>query len=138
MTCAATVNDSEIGGTADTPTGDVSFTHSGAGTGTFAGGGACTLAATGTLGEASCTVTYTATAAGAQTLTGAYKGTTRSYSSSGSDAHAATLPAPPAPTGGEGTAPYGQSQTFQVTIPGGRVGHPPGQRPAGHLGHVRG
>lgn len=118
VTCAAIVTDNDTG-PADTPTGDVRYGQSSAGAGTFANGGACTLAPTGTLGEASCTVTYTATAAGAQTLTGAYAGSNQSFSSSGSDAHAATLPAPPVATGGQATAAYGQPQTFRVAIPAG-------------------
>lgn len=130
VTCEAIVNDSDTG-PADTPTGDVSYTQSGAGAGTFANGGTCTLAPTGTLGEASCALAYTATAAGAQTLTGAYAGSNQSYSSSDSDAHAATLPAPPVATGGQATAPYGQEQTFQVAVPaGGSVALLDGGQPA--------
>ncbi len=68
---------------------------------------------------AKCTVSYSATAPGAQTLSAAYAGTTRSFSSSGSSPHVATLPPPPTATGGQSTAPYGEAQTFQVAIPAG-------------------
>ena len=118
VSCTTTVTDTDSG-TAITPTGAVSFTQGGAGAGTFAGGGACTLVAGSTTGVATCTVSYSATAPGAQTLSAAYAGTTRSFSSSGSSPHVATLPPPPTATGGQSTAPYGEAQTFQVAIPAG-------------------
>lgn len=116
VTCTTTVADNDTG-TAVTPTGDVAFTQGGAGSGTFSDGGTCTLAASATPGEASCTVTYTAATAGAQTLTGAYHGTNLSYGSTDEAAHAATLPTPPTATSGESTAGTGEVQTFTVPIP---------------------
>jgi CshA-type fibril repeat protein len=118
VSCTTTVADDDTG-TAVTPTGDVAFTQGGAGTGTFGNGGACTLAASATPGEATCSMSYTASTAGAQTLTGAYHGTNLSYGSSDDDAHAATLPAPPTATGGQSTAAPGEAQQFQVPIPAG-------------------
>ncbi len=118
VTCLATVEDSDTG-TAVTPTGDTDFSQGGTGTGTFANAGACTLAASSTPGTATCSVTYTASTAGAQTLTGAYHGTNLSYSSSDTAAHVATLPTPPTAVGGQSTAAVGEPQTFQVTIPAG-------------------
>lgn len=121
VTCTSTVADDETG-TAVTPTGDVTFSQSGGGSGTFDGGGTCTLADSSTPGEASCSVTYTATTAGAQTLTGAYQGTNLAYGSSDAAAHTASLPAPPTATGGQSTAGAGEAQTFTVPIPvGGSV-----------------
>jgi hypothetical protein len=99
VTCTSTVADDDAG-TAVTPTGDVAFFQGGGGSGTFDGDGTCTLAASGTLGEASCSVSYTATTPGAQTLTGAYHGTYLSYGSSDAAAHTASLPAPPTASGG--------------------------------------
>jgi len=118
VTCTSTVADDDAG-TAVTPTGDVAFTQGGGGTGTFDAGGTCTLAATATPGEASCSVTYAAATAGAQTLTGEYHGTNFSYGSSDVAAHTATLPAPPAAAGGQSTAGPGEPQTYTVQVPAG-------------------
>ena len=118
VTCTSTVTDSDSG-TAVTPTGDVGFTRTGTGAGTFGTGDICTLTGSGTLGTASCSISYVASAPGAQTLTGAYKGTFNSFSSSASDAHSATLPTPPTATGGQSTAAAGQPQTFTVSVPAG-------------------
>lgn len=118
VTCASTVTDSDIG-TAVTPTGTVAFTQGGAGTGDFDTDGTCTLAAGSAPGEATCSVTYTATSAGAQTLTGAFRGTNLSYSSADTSAHAATYPAPPTVTDGVSSAAVGEPQTFQVVVPAG-------------------
>jgi CshA-type fibril repeat protein len=118
VTCTSTVADDDAG-TAVTPTGDVAFSQSGGGSGTFDSDGACTLTASATPGEASCSVAYTATVAGAQTLTGAYHGTNLAYGSSDATAHAATLPTPPTAVGGQSTAGVGEAQTFTVPIPAG-------------------
>lgn len=118
VTCTTTVTDSDSG-TAVTPTGDVAFTRAGAGSGTFANSGTCTLAPSGPPGTASCAITYVASAAGAQTLTGAYKGTFNSRGSSAGDAHTATLPTPPTAAGGQSSSAAGQPQTFSVSVPAG-------------------
>ncbi len=115
VTCTATVTDI-ADGMPDTPTGQVVFSRGGTGAGTFAAD-ECTLVPTGTSGEASCTVGYLASEAGEQTLTARFGGTIKSYGSTGSDAHAATLPPPPVATDGDTTAPYGESPTFQVVVP---------------------
>ncbi|MBJ7332324.1 MAG: hypothetical protein JHC95_20675 [Solirubrobacteraceae bacterium] len=118
VTCEATVTDTD-GGTAVTPTGTVAFTQGGAGAGTFDGDGTCALVASGTLGRSACSLTYVATIQGAQTLTGTYQGTPQSYGSTGSDAHAATLPAPPSSSSTTSTGAAGAVQTMQVTVPAG-------------------
>jgi CshA-type fibril repeat protein len=118
VTCTATVADADAG-TAITPTGDVSFTQGGTGSGAFPDGAVCTLAASTTPGEASCSVSYVAATAGAQTLNGTYRGTTLSYGSTGVAAHAATLPVPPTAADGHSSAGVGEPQTFTVPIPAG-------------------
>ncbi len=77
-TCTATVSDTNAG-TVSTPTGTVGFSSNGAGS--FSPATSCTLAASGTTGVASCSVTYTPSATGTQTITGAYGGDTTHASS---------------------------------------------------------
>ena len=78
--CTATVVDTNAG-TVSTPTGTVGFSSNGSGS--FSAN-SCTLAASSTTGTASCTVTYTPSATGTQTITGAYGGDTTHASSSNS------------------------------------------------------
>jgi large repetitive protein len=68
--CTATVTDTNAG-TVSTPTGSVGFSSNGAGSFSAT---SCTLAASATTGTASCSVTYTPSATGSQTITGAYGG----------------------------------------------------------------
>ncbi len=75
-TCTATVTDTNAG-TVSTPTGTVGFSSNGAGTFSATN---CALAA-GATGTASCSVTYTPSATGTQTITGAYGGDTSHASS---------------------------------------------------------
>ena len=117
VSCEATVTDSQSG-TAVTPTGDVTLSRGGAGSGTYSAN-TCTLAPSGTLGTATCSVTYVATSQGTQSLTATYGGTTQSRGSTGSDPYIATLPAAPAPTSGTSAGAAGAVQTLQVTIPSG-------------------
>ena len=79
-TCTATVTDTNAG-TVTTPTGTVGFSSNGAGS--FSPATSCTLVASATTGIASCSVTYTPSAVGTQTITGAYGGDTTHASSSG-------------------------------------------------------
>jgi hypothetical protein len=76
-TCTATVTDTNAG-TVSTPTGTVGFSSNGAGSFSAT---SCTLAAGATAGTASCSVTYTPSATGTQTITGAYGGDTTHASS---------------------------------------------------------
>jgi hypothetical protein len=75
--CTATVTDTNAG-TVSTPTGTVGFSSNGAGSFSAT---SCTLAAGATTGTASCSVTYTPSATGTQTITGAYGGDTTHASS---------------------------------------------------------
>jgi hypothetical protein len=77
--CTATVTDTNAG-TVSTPAGAVSFSSNGSGA--FSPATSCTLAASAATGVASCTVTYTPTTTGTQTITGAYGGDTTHASSS--------------------------------------------------------
>ena len=77
--CTATVTDTNAG-TVSTPTGTVSFSSNGAGS--FSPAASCTLVAVST-GIASCTVSYTPSETGTQTITGAYGGDTTHALSSG-------------------------------------------------------
>jgi len=77
--CKATVTDTNAG-TVSTPTGTVGFSSNGAGA--FSPAASCTLAAVST-GIASCTVTYTPSAKGTQTITGGYAGDATHAISSG-------------------------------------------------------
>ncbi len=76
--CTATVTDTNAG-TVSTPTGTVGFSSNGAGL--FSPAASCTLAASATTGVASCSVTYTPSATGTQTITGTYGGDTTHTSS---------------------------------------------------------
>ncbi|HXB65228.1 MAG TPA: Ig-like domain repeat protein, partial [Solirubrobacteraceae bacterium] len=79
-TCTATITDTNAG-TASTPTGTVGFSSNGAGSFSTTN---CTLAASATPGTASCSVTYTPSATGTQTITGSYGGdATHALSSNG-------------------------------------------------------
>jgi hypothetical protein len=75
--CKATVSDTNAG-TVSTPTGTVSFSSNGMGS--FSAS-SCTLAATSMTGVASCSVTYTPSAMGNQTITGDYGGDSNHASS---------------------------------------------------------
>jgi Ca2+-binding RTX toxin-like protein len=90
--CTATVTDTSAG-TASTPTGTVSLASSGAGS--FSGS-PCTLSETGS-GVAGCSVTYTPSATGSQTITADYGGDATHDSSSGSQ-RVTVIVAPDAPT----------------------------------------
>lgn len=76
--CKATVTDTASSG-ATTPTGTVTFSSNGSGA--FGSGGTCTLSGSGN--TASCTVTYTPSASGTQTITAAYGGDSGHLPSSG-------------------------------------------------------
>ena len=80
VTCVATVRDTAASG-ALTPTGTVSFSRSPA-SGSLSAT-SCTLAGTGTVGVASCQVTFTPSTGGTYTVTGSYGGDSRHLASSG-------------------------------------------------------
>jgi len=69
ISCRATVTDTDVA-TPITPTGSIIFASNS--TGTFSPT-TCTLAVTGTTGTASCSVSYTPTAAGQHLITGTYQ-----------------------------------------------------------------
>jgi hypothetical protein len=77
-TCTATVTDTEAG-TTNTPTGTVRFSSSGAGS---FGSDQCSLSGSGV--SARCSVTYTPSAVGSQTITAGYAGDAAHTPSSGS------------------------------------------------------
>ena len=78
-TCTAAVTDTSPAGITTSPTGTVSFISSGAGTFT---GSTCTLVSQ-PPNSASCSVTYTRSATGPQTITGSYNGDVSHSASSG-------------------------------------------------------
>jgi hypothetical protein len=82
-TCTASVIDTDVG-MQSTPTGSVSFSSDTSG-GSFSGPGSCTLAATGTAGQASCSVSYTPgqVGSGTHTITASYGGDSTHQTSSG-------------------------------------------------------
>src|SRR5207247_7594376 len=75
-TCTATVTDT-ASGTASTPTGTVKFGSSGTASGTFTPAPSCSLVI------GSCSVTFTPTGAGTDTVTGSYQGDNVHSTSSG-------------------------------------------------------
>src|SRR2546427_3863131 len=79
--CTATVTDIDAG-TANTPTGTVSFASNS--TGTFTPGTSCSLVAGATTGVSSCQVTYTPSTAGHHLLNATYAGDTSHSGSSNS------------------------------------------------------
>src|SRR2546428_6424592 len=80
-TCTAFVKDTSGAGTSG-PTGSVTFTVTPSNGGTFAAPNPCTLA-TPNATTSSCSVTYTPSAAGVQTITGTYGGSTIHATSQG-------------------------------------------------------
>jgi len=90
-TCTAVVTDM-ASGTKSAPTGSVSFSSSGAGS--FSSS-SCLLTPTGTTGTASCSVLFTSTKAGTQTISASYSGDTTHSASTGSTTVTVT-PGPPA------------------------------------------
>jgi virginiamycin B lyase len=70
--CTATVTDTESG-TPVTPTGTITFSSTDTG-GTFEGDGTCALAPGGTAAEATCSLAYTPSEVGSQTITTSFLG----------------------------------------------------------------
>jgi fibronectin-binding autotransporter adhesin len=96
-TCTGTVKDSASSG-ASTPTGTVAFVSAPT-TGSFGTSGRCTLVATSTAGTASCSVTFTPSAAGGYTIAGSYGADSTHHTSFGTSSLTATT----AGGGGGGT-----------------------------------
>jgi hypothetical protein len=89
-TCTATVTDTEPT-PQGTPTGQVKFTAAPS-SGTFSGGGACTIPVSATGETVSCHLTFTPSAGGGYTISGAYSGDTTHSASAGSGALTAVDP----------------------------------------------
>ena len=89
-TCTATVTDTEPT-PQGTPTGQVEFTAAPS-SGTFSGGGACTIPVSATGEAVSCQLTFTPSAGGGYTISGAYSGDTTHGASGGSGALTAVDP----------------------------------------------
>jgi hypothetical protein len=106
-TCTASVTDTGAG-TPSTPGGTVNVTTSGSGT--FGSGGTCTLGPTATTRVATCSVTYTASRAGTDTITAGYAGDS-AHAASGGATQVVIVAGPPATLT---LTPAGQTHTVNA------------------------